>query len=456
MKKIITLVVLMILARVLLELPGPGVAPVPTGAARLTLVLGFLLLAASLAGSAANQFGLPRVTGYIVLGVLVGPGVLALLQTGDVSALRTIDDIAISLIALSAGGELRVSELRRRGRAMAGIMLTEMAAVFVVTAGGVLVLSSMLPFTQGEGIVTVLTIAMIFGSVAIANSPSVAIAVINDSGSRGPVTSTVLGVTVMKDVLVIVLFAVALAMARAILMDSGLDVGLALDLGWEIGGSLVVGAISGWLISLYLGRWGAYSIPFVLGAAFINAEIAHVLHLEVLLLSLSAGFFVENVNPPRGDRFIEAVEANSLPFYALFFTLAGTKIDPASLQSLGLFVALFVVLRGAAIFSGTWLGARLTGAEPAVARYAWTGFVSQAGVTLGMVVIASRAFPEWGGELVTLFVAMVAVHELVGPVLFQKGLEWAGEVGARDRDRDGAGSHDASSAAALDAGGAGH
>jgi len=274
---------------------------------------------------------------------------------------------------------------------------------------------------------------MIFGSVAIANSPSVAIAVINDSGARGPVASTVLGVTVMKDVLVIVLFAIALAVARAVLDETGVEMTFALDLGWEIGGSLVVGAVSGWLISLYLGRYGPHSVLFILAAAFLNAQVAAALHLEVLLLSLTAGFFVENVNPAHGDRFIEAVEANSLPFYALFFTLAGTKIELGSLRELGVFVALFVLLRAAAIFGGTWLGARMTRSEPAVRRYAWTGFVSQAGVTLGMAVIAARAFPEWGGELVTMFVAMVALHELVGPVLFQQGLQAAGEVGARDR-----------------------
>jgi Kef-type K+ transport system membrane component KefB len=432
MRNLVQLGVLVGLTLVILRGGAPPLAADGDEIGRITLLLGFLLLAALLAGTSARDIRLPRVTGYILLGILAGPSVLGLLASEDVAALGPVDDIAISLIALAAGGELRVSELRQRGRSMAGIMLTEMTFVLVITVVGVLALSSVLPFTQDQPATTVLVIAFVFGSIAIANSPSVAIAVINDSRSRGPVASTVLGVTVMKDVLVIILFATGLAVARTILQDAGLDWAFLADLAWEVLGSLAVGAFSGWLISLYLARYHSYSVLFVLAAAFLNAQAAGLLHLEVLLMSLSAGFFVENIRPVEGERFIKAVEANALPFYALFFALAGAKIDLASLPVLAPFVAFFILIRAGAIWAGTWVGARITDAEPQVRRYAWTGFVSQAGVTLGMVVIAARVFPEWGTDLVTLFVAMVAVHELVGPVLFQSALGRAGEVGARD------------------------
>lgn len=450
MRRLFVLAVLIVAAVGLQELvsTAPSILPSPAGGT--ALILGFLLLAAYVAGQAAKDLSLPRITGYILLGVLVGPDVLELVSAGDVSDLQMVDEIAISLIALSAGAELKVSELRERGSNMAGIMLTEMTAVFIVTAGGVVLLSSYLPLTQGMGTVATLTIAMIFGSIAIANSPAVAIALINENRSRGPVTSTVLGVTVMKDVVIILLFAVALAIARTILQGQGFQTGFILDLGWEIGGSLALGAISGWILALYLQRYRIHPVLFVLAAAFLNAQLAHYLHLEVLLLSLTAGFVVENASGVHGEEFLEWVEANSLPFYALFFSLAGAKIELASLGTVGLFVLLFVLMRGLAVFSGTWLGSRMVGAEPAVQKYAWTGFVSQAGVTVGMVVIASRAFPEWGPDLVTLFVAMVAVHELIGPVLFQWGLEASDEVGKRSQ-RDGDEDRSPSPAPAADA-----
>ena len=397
-----------------------------------TVSLGFLLIAAFVAGRIATDLGLPRITGYIILGLVVGPEVLGLVSAEDVAGLKLIDDVAISLIALSAGGELRISELRARAASMASIMFTEMTAVFVVIAGAVILAAGILPITAGRDMATVVVIALVFGSIAIANSPSVAIAVINETRSRGPVSSTILGVTVLKDVAVILLFAVALAVARAALTAAGgFDIAFFLGLAAEIGGSIAAGALSGAVIAALLPRLRDHRVLFALGMALLNAYVAQLLHLEVLLMSLVAGFFLENISRVHGDPFVEALEKNSLPVYAIFFALAGASIHLAELATLWPFVVGLVLLRAGAVFGGTWIGARMAGAEPEVRRYAWLGFISQAGVTLGMVVIAARAFPEWGAELQTLFVAMVAIHELVGPVLLQMGLRRAGETGKR-------------------------
>ena len=427
---LLTLLGFTLLVRAVVDtLPGAGTT------STVTISLGFLLLAAFVAGRISSDIGLPRITGYILLGVLVGPEVLGLVSEQDVAGLKLIDDIAISLIALSAGGELRISELRSRAVSMTGIMAAEMILVFLVVSGGVLALAQVLPFTAGRDTATIMVIALVFGSIAVANSPSVAIAVINETRSRGPVSSTILAVTVLKDVAVILLFAIALAVARTALSDGGgFDVTFFTGLAGEIGGSILAGALSGMIIAALLPTLKNHVVLFALGMAFVNAYIASTLHLEVLLMSLVAGFFVENVSRVHGEPFIRGLERNSLPVYAIFFALAGAGIHLSELATLWPFVAAFVLLRAGAVFSGTWLGARLTNSEPEVRRYAWLGFVSQAGVTLGMVVIAARAFPSWGAELQTLFVTMVAVHELIGPILLQHGLKRAGEAGARDQE----------------------
>jgi len=418
------LIALMAIMRGALDRTGSGPPQ-----AEATVALGFLLLSAFVSGQLFSALGLPRITGYILLGLLIGPDALGLLTSANLEDLHMIDQIAISLIALMAGGELKLAELRLRGRSIGGIMVTEMIAVFAIVAGSVFILSGALPFAAGLTRLQIGVLAMIFGSIAIANSPSVAIAVITELRARGPVTSTVLSVTVLKDVVVIVLFAIALAIARSLLdPTAGLDTSFAGELLWEIGGSIVMGAVSGTLISMYLSTGSRQLIFFALAAAVLNGYVAEALHLEVLLLSLTAGFFVENVSPVHGEPFVHALERNSLPIYTLFFALAGASVHLADLAELWPYAFAFVAARAFAIFIGTYAGAVWTDAEPAVRRYAWLGFVSQAGVTLGMVIIAERAFPEWGAELRTLFVAMVAIHELIGPVLLQQGLVRAGEV----------------------------
>lgn len=414
-----------------------GSVPTDTGfAGETSVALGFLLLATYLAGSVTSEFRLPRITGYILVGMLVGPEVVNLVTASDVGRLKAIDDIAISLIALSAGGELRVAELRRQGRSLIGIMSGEMATVFVAVVGFVLLASPLLPFTADATLAETLILAVVFGSIAIANSPSVAIAVINDSRSRGPVASTILAVTILKDVVVIVLFAVALSIGRTVLGEgAGGTSEFLISTSVAIFGSLIVGAVIGWLVSVYLRRVASRMVLFTLGVAFVNAQIAAELHLEVLLLSLSAGFFVENISPVEGEPFIQAIERNSTPLYALFFGLAGAGLALSGLADLWLAVLALVSVRALAVFGGTWIGARFTDADESVRKYAWVGFISQAGVTLGMVVIAARAFPQWAELFTTIFVAMVAIHELFGPVLLQEGLRRAGEIGAARSDR---------------------
>ena len=187
-----------------------------------TLALGFLLVTSFIAGKIVYGIRLPRITGYILFGMVAGPSVLNLVTRVDLAQLRLIDDIAISLIALSAGAELRLRELRPRMRSILSIMTAEMIAVFLAIAGAVFLLADLLPFTAGRSMTAVAAVAVIFASIAIANSPSVAIALINDTRSKGPVSQTILSVTVIKDVVVVVLFAIALSVARTMLAPEAL------------------------------------------------------------------------------------------------------------------------------------------------------------------------------------------------------------------------------------------
>jgi Kef-type K+ transport system membrane component KefB len=407
-----------------------------SGPGATAMALGFLLLAAFLGGQVASRAGLSRITGYLLVGLLVGPGALHLLRPEDVERLRLLDDIAIALIALTAGGELRLSDLRGMGRTLASISVLGTAILFASVAGAVLLLSAWLPFTAGRPLALVVTVAFVFGSIAIASSPSVAIAVITDTRSRGPLTSTVLGVTVVKDVLVIVAFAAALSVAYALLEPAGAAAGRGLGAGLaaEIGGSLLVGGLLGVGIAAYL-RWvGRQMVLFTLGIAWLAAELAMALHLELLLLGLTAGFTLENLLPVAGARFVESLEDASLPLYALFFSLAGAAVHLDELARLWTWVLLLIAVRAAGLWAGTRVGARVGRAPEAVTRWAWLGFISQAGVALGMVTILARSFPDWGEELRTLFVAMVAVHELVGPVALQWVLQKSGEAGRAGED----------------------
>lgn len=392
-----------------------------------TIGIGFLLVGAFLGGKAAARIGLPRITGYLLVGFAIGPHVINLLTRDMLAAGKAIEGIAVALIALTAGGEIRLDWVRKQIRRLALITGFELAIVASGVFAVVFFGRSLFPFVP-EDTLTAAVISMVFGAIAVANSPTVAIAVIAETESDGPLTRTVLGVTILKDVCVIILFAIALAVARDALGEGG-GGSLALTLARELGGSILAGVGFGIGISLFL-RYVDRDVPvFILALCFGISQTAAAMHLEALLIALTAGVWVENFSRAKGEKLIAGIERVSLPIYALFFATAGAKVDLGALAAMWPLALLLAGARAICVWAGTRVGATLSNVEPLVKRYAWLGFISQAGVTLALSSIVARAFPTWGAEIQVLIVAMIALHELIGPIGFQYALQKAGETG---------------------------
>lgn len=415
---------------VILRWSGVGIAG--AGSQSTTIGIGFILIGAFVGGKVAVRLGLPRITGYLLAGMLAGPYVSGLLTKDMLLAAKAVEGIAVALIALTAGGELRIEWVRRQARALTLITLTQVVFVAVGVVGLLLALRSFIPFMPADDLVEALVIAFVFGALAIASSPTVTIAVIAETKSEGPVTRTVLGVTVLKDVCVIVLFAVALTVARDVLGE-GSQQSLGLTLARELGGSVLVGLAFGIGMALFLRYVRRDTAVFVLPVCFAIWQVATTFHLETLLIALTAGFWVENFSKQRGDELIKGIERVSLPIYALFFAVAGAKVEILVLGELWPFALLLAGIRALSVWLGAEVGTRLAGSPPHVRKYAWMGFVSQAGVTLALSFIVARSFPTWGGEIQAIILAMIAIHELIGPILFTHALRQSGEVGAADK-----------------------
>lgn len=398
-----------------------------------TIAIGFLLIAAFVGGNIASQIRLPRITGYLLVGLVAGPFVSGLLTQEMLLGAKAVEGVAVALIALTAGGEIKIDWVRQRARELTLITFTELTVVAVGVFGVVMLARQYFPFMPTDNLFKAAVIAFVFGAIAVANSPTVTIAVIADNRADGPLSRTVLGVTVLKDVCVIVLFAVALTVARNVLGEGSGE-----SLGWtlarELGGSLVVGILFGLGISLFLLHVSSDTPVFILGVCLAIWQVATAFHLETLLISLTAGFWVENYSRAKGEDLIKGIEHLSLPIYALFFAAAGAKVDLEVLASLWPFALGLAAVRALCVWLGTSLGTRLGRSAPVVRRYAWLGFISQAGVTLALATIVARTFPSWGRDIQAVIIAMIALHELLGPIGFQYSLQRAGEVGAAESE----------------------
>ncbi len=429
MTRIVTLLVLIAITHAVLS-GGGGYL----GRGGEALLLGFLLLAAHLAGEIVGLVQLPHITGFILMGVLVGPSVLGIVPRQAVEDFHLINGGALSLIALTAGGELRIESVRRRLSTILSVLSSQIVILFTAVAAAVFLARSLVPFLADAPARAALAVGLIFGLGAVATSPAATVAIITEERARGPVTETVLGVTVLKDVVVLVLIALVLPLAAQIADPSaGFSFGTLGEVLVAVLVSVLVGLGVGWLLVQYLSKTSEYRVLVLLMTAFFLVSLGEQFHLEYILIAMAAGFYVQNFSR-QGPALLRALEANSLPVYALFFAVAGAELRLDVLQAVWAFALVIIVVRALGYVASTKVGARLAGDSGPVARHAWMGFLSQAGVTLGIANIVRDRFDVWGADVATVIIAMIAVHELIGPPIFRYALIRARETrGTRRR-----------------------
>ena len=420
---------------------------------RSLFLFGILLLGADTLGAVAHQFGLPRIVGYLATGLLLGPSVGNVVPAEVLVDMGMMKQLAVGLIGLLAGVELRVGDLRERWRSLVGILTAEIGLVFVVVVVAVLLGRDFLPL--GEDLTTgrLLVGAMLVGAMLVANSPMIVLALLGETRARGPVAKTVLGSVLVADVIVILLFTVVLSLAQAVTGEGGGGGMLAafLRLSRELALSLVAGAVIGGLLTLYVRFVERELAVFAVMLVFATTYAAQAAHFEVLLSLMIAGFLVENVAPIRAEPLVKTLEGIAWPVYVVFFALAGAELALRQFLSLWPVVLGLVVLRGLAVWAGVRWGAQWGGAEPAVVRHAWTGLLPQAGVAVGLATIVGLRFPTMGPALQTLALGVIAVNSTIGPIIFRQGLLRAGEAegeeeGETPAARGGSGSLDAQEA----------
>lgn len=400
----------------------------PRGSAGTLLALGYVLATAFFAGRLFRQLGLPRLTGYIAAGLVAGPMGLGLLSREMVGSLDVVNGVAVAMIALTAGSELELRAIRPLLRSIRWITLVGVLGTTVLLWGAVWLSRPLLPFMAGLGAVQAGAVALLLGVVMVAQSPAVVVALRDELQADGAVVRTVLGVVVLADLVVIVLFAVASTLAKAA-FGAGPDAAhTAATLAWEILGSLGAGALVGTVLAVYLRKVVGGASLFLFLTTVLIAEIGRRLHFDPLLVALAAGVLVRNATSVAGALRRE-LEPSALPVSIVFFAVAGASLHLDALATAWLPAGIIAAVRGGGLLAGSRLGARLAGAPPAVARYAGFGLLPQAGLALALSMLFAKTFPEFGAAASALTLGVVALNELLAPALYRVALVRCGEVG---------------------------
>jgi Kef-type K+ transport system membrane component KefB len=426
-RRIAALAIVLALAWWVGSLDAPEGAPL-----RVTgLALGITLIAAYLAGALLERFGLPKVTGYLLFGLVCGPYLLNIINRPMARELQLFNGLAVALIAFIAGLEINVARLRPRLASITRLGVVILGTLYLVLFIVFWIVWPWLPIAPDASPAVRAALAFLLTAVVASFSPTVTIAVVAESRSAGVFTETSLAIVILADLVLILMFTAAMEAVRFVAGGTQ-EVGLIASASWEIIGSLAFGAIIGALFSIYLRTLGREVTLVLVGVCVLLSVAARALHFEPVLAALAAGLVVENIAPPQGDTLKRAVERGALPVLVIFFVAAGASLQLDALESIGLIALAVAVLRGVLAWGGAAMGSRASGQTPPVSNLLWMSLISQAGVTLGLTLIAAQEFPEWGGPFQTLMVSLIAINQLIGPVLLRTALARAGEIGRMD------------------------
>ncbi len=389
--------------------------------------LGFLLILGILLSELLEVTGLPHLSGYLAAGVVAGPHVLKVLDLETVDHLSPVNTLALALIALAGGAELRLDTLREVGRSVAVALTIQSVVGFVVLSGVFFALSRYVPFLQGWPVKGTMGVAILWGVLAVSRSPSACLGVLSQTKAAGRLTTYSLASVMASDVAVVVMMAIAMLFARPLIEGtSGIELAQLQNLGHELLGSVSIGTTLGLLLALYLKLVGHSLVLVLLLLGFVVSEFMRYVHIDPLLSLLTAGFVVSNLTH-QGPRLLHAVERASGVVFVVFFATAGAHLNIPLVAKLWPLALALCVVRAIVTIACARAASSLTRDPPLLRRWGWSALISQAGLTLGLCVVVARTFPTWGAEFQSLVIAAVALNEVIGPVLFKLALDRAGE-----------------------------
>ncbi|MFH0935841.1 MAG: cation:proton antiporter [Candidatus Omnitrophota bacterium] len=401
-------------------------------------LLGLALFGGTIGGRIFQKLRIPQVVGYIAIGIIIGESGVRVVNRDIITALQPFNYFALGLIGFMVGGELKKEIFAKYGKQFMTILLCEGIAPFLLVS---LIVGIVGTFLLGDWRLA-WALGLLLGAIASATDPATSTEVLREYKTRGPLTQTILSIVALDDGLALLLFVIASSVAGT--LSAGVHAGGLLrsfiNPAYEIFGSLIVGTITGLVFSKIIRRYSEKGrlLAFSIGTVLLITGLSLALNIELLLTAMTAGVVVVNLAPRKSREIFELIGGFTPPIYVLFFVFIGAKLN---LQSLTLATA---VLGGIYLFgtmvgkaAGARFGAVISGAPESVKKYLPLGLFSQAGVAIGLSILATQYFPgEIGNTLVIIITATTFILQLVGPYFVKVAVTGAAEIGLDITEED--------------------
>ncbi|WBW99266.1 cation:proton antiporter [Oceanirhabdus sp. W0125-5] len=380
------------------------------------LYVGIILLTGILSGRLCKKINLPEVTGYLIGGLLIGHSFLGLIPLSAAKELSLISEAALGFIAFSIGLEFNFNHLKKIGKSAFIITFFQVLSTMTFITIGMLCFNKTLSFS------------LVIGAIGTATAPAATIMIIKQYKAKGPVVNTLLPVVAIDDAMGVIIFGISLAIAKALLIPTGnllssiLHPFIEIILAFIIGVSL--GLILAFLINKSEGKNKMLSV--VVAIMMIAIGVSSEFNISPLLLCMSIGGTVTNILP-NTKPLHEISDHFTPPIFIAFFTLAGAELDISTLSKIGYIGAAYVIFRIIGKILGAYLGARIVHSPKVVQKYLGLTLIPQAGVAIGLALIAENTLPN-GDTIRTIILAATVIYELIGPLMTKYAIFKAGEA----------------------------
>ena len=381
--------------------------------------LAVILIFGLLMGKVVSYLKLPRVTGYLIAGVLIGPFVLKLVPHEAIESLTIISEAALGFIAYNIGSSLNYNKLKNIGKGVIIIALFEaLMATFIVTLAMKFIFAQTWEFS------------LAIGAIASATAPAATIMVLKQYRAKGPLVDTLIPVVAIDDAIAVIAFGISIAVAQIISNGSdGVSIMAFLEPFIEIFFSVVLGCAVGFALTYLnkLSKQKENAMNLVIAAIFLVIGLADLLNLSNLLACMALGATVSNLVLSK-SKLLSAIDNITSPIFIMFFTISGLELDLSVLLTVGVIGIGYVVFRVIGKVLGAYIGAQIANSEPVVKKYLGLTLVPQAGVAIGLTMIVQDALPSCGASIRAIILAGTVIYELIGPLCTKIAIFKAGEA----------------------------
>ena len=395
--------------------------------------IGMALVCGFIGGKLAKLIKLPSVVGYLLAGLLLGNSAFNIFSLKVLDRIGIFSDFALGIVAFIIGSEMRISVIRKLGKGILTILLAEsLGAVLLVTLGVYLVTRQF-------------HIALIFGALAAATAPAGTVAVLQECKSKGTLTSTIYAIVGLDDGVAVIIYVFIAAFVKMLLIGSSISfIGIMKGPVLEILGAILLGGLMGIILGYFLRKLHRKTeiLAVTLGGILICTGLSNYFNFSLILANMSLAVVFTNIFLFANRRAYEAINFITTSIFIVFFVIAGAHLQIKLLPAMGLVGLIYILSRSAGKIGGAYLGAVMAASKPVLRKYLGLGLLPQAGVAIGLAILATKEFGALGSEgqhlavlVINTIAATTIVFEIIGPIATKFAISKAGEIGKKKISR---------------------